>query len=99
VLSALAEEPTRWQHGYDLVRRLGVKTGSLYPILIRLRERGLLESSWEAEPVPGRPPRHLYRLTAHGLAAAAEMAPDAPPALGRQRRSAPPARRALGGAS
>jgi PadR family transcriptional regulator, regulatory protein PadR len=43
-----------------------LKSGSLYPILVRLADRGLLETSWE----PGlgsRPPRHLYRLTSTGL--------------------------------
>jgi PadR family transcriptional regulator, regulatory protein PadR len=42
-----------------------LKSGSLYPILVRLADRGLLETSWE----PGlgsRPPRHLYRLTLTG---------------------------------
>lgn len=66
VLQALAEDPDRWRYGYDLCTQLGLKAGSIYPILIRLADRGLLETSWEAERVPGRPPRHLYRLTAAG---------------------------------
>jgi DNA-binding PadR family transcriptional regulator len=45
-----------------------MQAGSMYPILIRLAERELLETVWEAERVPGRPPRHLYRLTASGRA-------------------------------
>jgi DNA-binding PadR family transcriptional regulator len=38
----------------------------MYPILIRLADRGLLETRWEADHVPGRPARHMYRLTGTG---------------------------------
>ena len=58
----------------------GLKAGSLYPILVRLADRGLLEATWE-DPLPqGRPPRHLYRLTPAGLELAmASPVPVAPP--------------------
>ena len=69
VLLALAAEPTRWRHGYDLGQELGLKAGSLYPILIRLDERRLLESTWEDQPPQGRPPRHMYRIRPGGLEA------------------------------
>ena len=71
VLAALYEQPSRWQHGYALASRTGLKSGTLYPILIRLADRGLVEACWQEEPQPGRPRRHLYRLTADGLASAA----------------------------
>ncbi|MEV4624499.1 helix-turn-helix transcriptional regulator [Asanoa sp. NPDC049573] len=87
VLSALAADPSRWRHGYDLGQEVGLKAGSLYPILIRLSDRGLLESSWETEPEQGRPARHLYRLTDAGLALAAEAASSTEPAA--QPRQAP----------
>ena len=70
VLAALRDEPSAWQHGYALARQTGLKSGTLYPILIRLADRGLVEACWQEEPVPGRPRRHLYRLTADGLASA-----------------------------
>ena len=70
VLAALCEQPSGWQHGYALARQTGLKSGTLYPILIRLADRGLVEACWQEEPVPGRPRRHLYRLTADGLASA-----------------------------
>jgi PadR family transcriptional regulator, regulatory protein PadR len=73
VLDALAEDPRRWRHGYDLLAPTGLKSGSLYPILIRLGDRGLLEAVWERDAPPGRPPRHLYRLTAAGLELAREV--------------------------
>src|SRR5215470_10678135 len=81
VLRALAEDPDRWRYGYDLCAQLGIQAGSMYPILIRLADRGLLETSWEAEPVLGKPPRHLYRLTADGRALAATVIVTAPSAV------------------
>ena len=86
VLRALATDPTRWRYGYDLGNEVELKSGSLYPILVRLADRGLLEASWES-PIEGKPPRHLYRLTADGLAVIAAI-PDATTAApaARQRR-------------
>jgi DNA-binding PadR family transcriptional regulator len=65
VLLALAADPAQWRYGYDLATEVHLKSGSLYPILIRLADRELLETSWEPGP-PGRPPRHLYRVTPTG---------------------------------
>ena len=70
VLAALCAQPSHWQHGYALAKQTGLKSGTLYPILIRLADRGLVEACWQDEPEPGRPRRHLYRLTAAGLARA-----------------------------
>ncbi len=65
VLEALLEEPAAWRYGYDLSRETRLKSGTLYPVLMRLAERRLLETRWEAAE-PGRPPRHMYRLTTRG---------------------------------
>jgi len=70
VLAALCDQPSQWQHGYALAKQTGLKSGTLYPILIRLADRGLVEACWQDEPTPGRPRRHLYRLTTEGLASA-----------------------------
>ena len=67
LLGALAADPTTWRYGYELGVEVGLRSGSLYPILVRLSDRELLEARWEADLTPGRPPRHLYRLTARGL--------------------------------
>jgi DNA-binding PadR family transcriptional regulator len=89
VLRAMAERPGVWRYGYELCQRLGLQAGSMYPILMRLSDRKLLETSWESDPPPGRPPRHLYRLTGAGRALAAELDAEvgpvrrARPALGR----------------
>jgi PadR family transcriptional regulator PadR len=86
VLASLESDPASWRHGYLLARQTGLRSGSLYPILIRLAERGLVESSWEDGQPAGRPRRHLYRLTPGGLAAArAALAEQAP---GKQPRAA-----------
>jgi DNA-binding PadR family transcriptional regulator len=74
VVLALAKQPTIWRYGYELCRELDLKPGSLYPILVRLADRGLLETSWETDAPAGRPPRHLYRLTGSGRALATELA-------------------------
>ena len=47
VLRALAADPAQWRYGYDLTAEVHLKSGSLYPILVRLADRGLLETSWE----------------------------------------------------
>ena len=77
VLAALCDQPSQWQHGYGLARQTGLKSGTLYPILIRLADQGLVEACWQDEPRPGRPRRHLYRLTATGLASATTALADA----------------------
>jgi PadR family transcriptional regulator PadR len=74
VLTALATDPSAWRYGYELGQQVDLKAGSLYPILMRLCDRGLLEAAWETDPPQGRPPRHLYRLTGSGLRLAQEVA-------------------------
>lgn len=90
VLAALSDDPSRWRHGYALAGETDLKSGTLYPILIRLADRGLVEARWQQEPTPGRPRRHLYRLTADGLGrAAAALASAGQPAARPARARAP----------
>lgn len=70
LLSAFYDAPERWWHGYDLCAKTGLKSGTLYPILMRLKKQGLLVSEWQAPREPGRPPRHIYQLSASGRALA-----------------------------
>ena len=70
ILAAFARSPGEWRHGYDLCREAGIKSGTLYPMLIRLADQGLLTAEWREAEKPGRPPRHAYRLTPQGLALA-----------------------------
>jgi DNA-binding PadR family transcriptional regulator len=87
VLAELCAMPSQWRHGYGIARDTGLKSGTLYPVLIRLADRGLVEACWEDEQPAGRPRRHLYRLTPEGLATATAALARAHPA--GQVRSAP----------
>jgi PadR family transcriptional regulator, regulatory protein PadR len=66
VLTEFLQDPSDWKYGYDISRDTGLKSGTLYPILMRLAERALLETRWETTEA-GKPPRHMYRLTSSGL--------------------------------
>src|SRR3954467_5070620 len=67
VLNVLAASPSVWRYGYELGSEVGLRSGSLYPILVRLFDRGLLEAKWQGTSGAAPPPRHVYRLTAEGL--------------------------------
>jgi DNA-binding PadR family transcriptional regulator len=79
VLAELCATPSQWRHGYGIARDTGLKSGTLYPVLIRLADRGLVEACWEDEQPAGRPRRHLYRLTPEGLAVATAALAQTPP--------------------
>jgi PadR family transcriptional regulator PadR len=66
VIDAFLDQAEEWKYGYDLSRVTGLKSGTLYPILMRMAERRLLETQWETGE-PGKPPRHMYRFTPEGL--------------------------------
>ena len=66
VLERFVERPTAWRYGYELSRETGLKSGTLYPILMRLAKYSLLETKW-ATTEDGVPPRHTYRLTPNGI--------------------------------
>ena len=62
----------RDRYGLDLARTLaadGVVTseGTIYPLLARLRQEGLVETTWHESPQG--PPRRYYQLTEDGRAA------------------------------
>jgi PadR family transcriptional regulator PadR len=96
VLAALLQRPDRWRHGYDISQQTGLASGTLYPILGRLADRGLLATCWEEDPPEGRPRRHLYRLTADGAALAERLGQEAEPAA---RKAVPAGRKAVRGAA
>jgi DNA-binding PadR family transcriptional regulator len=73
LIAALFESPQDWRHGYELSKLTGLKSGTLYPLLMRLSDQGLLESKWEPPAQAGRPPRHVYRLTLAGATLAREQ--------------------------
>src|SRR5262249_37663996 len=69
LLRSLRADPGHWRYGYELAREVGLAAGTLYPALARLADDGLLEQRWELPPAKSRP-RHMYRLTAAGVALA-----------------------------
>jgi PadR family transcriptional regulator len=66
VLEQFARRASAWHYGYELSRETGLKSGTLYPILMRLAKYGLLETKW-INIEKGVPPRHTYRLTPKGV--------------------------------
>lgn len=73
LLNALSVRAQEWRHGYDIMRETGLFSGTLYPLLMRMTEQGLVEAEWREPAQPGRPARHAYRLTASGLELAQQV--------------------------
>lgn len=76
LLRILADEPT---YGYELLSRLSkrsggrfhIKEGTLYPVLYRLEDAGLVVPEWD-QPARGVP-RKVYMLTKAGEERVGEM--------------------------
>lgn len=68
VLLALLDGP-RETYGFAIAQATGLPSGSIYPILRRLEERGWILSRWETidESREGRRRRRYYRLTDDGF--------------------------------
>src|SRR4051794_511042 len=80
VMEALLDRADDGHYGYDLIRRTGLKSGTLYPILARLEAAGLVSSDWETNDPAGlgRPRRRFYRLTVDGVGQAKDQLAIAP---------------------
>lgn len=65
VLTAFLEDPDRSLHGFELLQKTEIKSGTIYPLLARLEGLGWLQSKWEdVEPQRvARPRRRYYLLT------------------------------------
>src|ERR1700744_1472288 len=74
LLEALSAQAQDWRHGYDLMKETGLLSGTLYPLLMRMTEQGLVEAEWREPAQLGRPARHAYRLTNAGTAFAGAAA-------------------------
>ena len=83
------------RYGFELIEASGLGAGTVYPILRRLEEAGLLVGAWEAvsrSRAEGRPPRRYYRLTAAGDSMLAEALARYPGAAGTYVGSTVPSR-------
>jgi len=73
-LSQLKEE----KYGYSLIsslaeKGLDIEQGTLYPLLRRLEEQGLLQSEWNVE---GSRPRRYYQISPVGSQTLQELTED-----------------------
>jgi DNA-binding PadR family transcriptional regulator len=96
VLRVMITDPAAPHYGYDLMKAAKLPSGTLYPMLARLQQEGLVDSEWEAQrqDAGGRPPRKYYRLTGEGLRVARlelAQASSAAPARQDGRRATRPA--------
>jgi DNA-binding PadR family transcriptional regulator len=67
--------------GADIRKATGIRSGTLYPILLRFEEAGWLTSRWEkvnARAV-GRPRKRLYKISGAGAAKVREVAREFEP--------------------
>src|SRR5258708_38570360 len=78
ILSLLEDQP---RHGYDIGKLIETRSGgslrfhiaSLYPLLYRLEQRGLIYCRWGEKPKQRR--GRYYRLTPQGLKTLARQRP------------------------
>ena len=70
LLEAFSRKTQQWRYGYELMKETGLLSGTLYPLLMRMADNGLIEAEWREPERPGRPARHAYRLTAAGVSLA-----------------------------
>lgn len=93
VLGLFVGNPELKTFGRDIIRYTGIPSGSLYPILHRLEERGYLLSEWESLDIAvqnGRRPRRMYQLDPRGAERAAEDLPDPSPTPAKAHASLKP---------
>jgi PadR family transcriptional regulator PadR len=75
VVLAVLSQLRMAQYGYSLrhalaQRGMPIEEGTLYPLLRRLEEQGLLASEWR---IQDGPPRRYYRLNARGTRMLADL--------------------------
>ena len=58
-----------YHYGFDVMDVTGLPSGTVYPVLRRLEDEGLVRSRWEKATLAhdeGRPPRRYYEATGSG---------------------------------
>jgi DNA-binding PadR family transcriptional regulator len=72
VIRAFLEDPLKERYGFDLMQATGLRSGTLYPILAKLRADGWLTVGTEdIDPREvGRPARRYYQISAAAVPAA-----------------------------
>jgi DNA-binding PadR family transcriptional regulator len=74
VLKVFLDGPKEGLAGSDIWKVLGLFTGTVYPILLRLENARWLKGHWEKETAEelGRPRKRIYQLTPLGYNKARE---------------------------
>jgi PadR family transcriptional regulator, regulatory protein PadR len=67
VLRAFLTDPTAARYGYDLMKAARLPSGTLYPMLARLEDEGLVNAAWETPGEGIERPRKYYQLTGEGV--------------------------------
>jgi len=91
ILAALLSDGSREWWGAAIAPLTGLKSGTLYPALVRMEGLGWLESWWEdVDPnVEGRPRKRFYRLTGEGEIAARRILAGTAESQSKRRWSRP----------
>lgn len=70
------------RYGFDIIDATNLRSGTVYPLLRRLEDSGLIRSKWEHVSIArssNRPPRKYYELTKaaeHSVALAKDRFPS-----------------------
>jgi PadR family transcriptional regulator, regulatory protein PadR len=83
------------RYGFDIMDATGLQSGTVYPILRRLEDAGMLRSRWESVADAHdeqRPPRRYYQVTGAGSRAAKDAADRFPGLTGTLGAAGTPAR-------
>jgi hypothetical protein len=83
MLTAFAADPSDRRYGYELGQEVGLKAGSLYPILIRLTDRGLLDATREPTRHPADRPGTCTDCPPRAPDSPPRSPPSSPPDRGR----------------
>lgn len=71
VFQAFLDAPSEETYGFELAQTTGLPSGTIYPILSRLLDEGLIKSRWEEVEAKGQHRRRrYYELTGEGRRAA-----------------------------
>jgi DNA-binding PadR family transcriptional regulator len=82
VFQAFLDAPSEETYGFELAQATGLPSGTIYPILSRLVDEGLITSRWEEVEAKGqRRRRRYYELTGEGRRAACEATAEQSEAL------------------
>lgn len=75
VLAEFVENPNSCLYGYELLKRTGLRPGTLYTIINRLEDQNVLTSEWAGVDLDGDTsrPHRTYKLTEEGKAFASNL--------------------------